>query len=61
MAVLIGANFSFFIPSMTRLIKEYKQKYITHKLNLVNENENDNKDIQKSINKLYKKFNTLRH
>lgn len=47
MAVLIGANFSFFIPSMTRLIKEYKQKYITHKLkNLVNENENDNKDIK---------------
>jgi hypothetical protein len=63
MAVLIGAIFSFFIPSMTRLIKEYKQKYIAHKLlkNLVNENADDNKDIQKSINRLYKMYNTLRH
>jgi hypothetical protein len=48
---------------MTRLIKEYKQKYIAHKLlkNLVNENADDNKDIQKSINRLYKMYNTLRH
>jgi hypothetical protein len=63
MAVLIGAIFSFFIPSMTRLVKEYKQKYIAHKLlkNLVNENADDNKDIQKSINRLYKMYNTLRH
>jgi hypothetical protein len=63
MAVFIGAIFSFFIPSMTRLIKEYKQKYIAHKLlkNLVNENEDDNKDIQKSINRLYKMYNILRH
>jgi hypothetical protein len=61
--ILIGAIFSFFIPSMTRSIKDYKQKRNAHKLlkNIVNENEDDNKDLQKSINRLYKMYNSLRH
>lgn len=48
---------------MTRSIKEYKQKRNAHKLlkNIVNENEDDNKDLQKSINRLYKMYNFLRH
>lgn len=63
MAVVIGAIFSFFIPSMARLTKEYKQKHIAHKLlkNLVNENEDDNNDLQKSTNRLFNMYNILRH
>jgi hypothetical protein len=57
-AIFIGAIFSFFIPSMARLVKEYTQKRTADNLlkHLMSEKQKleikDNEDLQISINRL---------
>ena len=65
MAVLIGAIFSIFIPSMARLVKGYRQTRTANNIlkHLMNKKEEieDNEDLQKSINRLANMYRILRY
>ena len=60
-AIFIGAVFSFFIPSITKSVKEYSQKRTANKnlKNILKEQNSDNPDI--SIKNLMNKVKFLKH
>lgn len=60
-AVFLGAIFTFFIPSIARLIKEYTQKRTAHKYlkSILKEENLDNPDI--SIKNIMKNFRIIKH
>lgn len=60
-AVFLGAVFTFFIPSIARLIKEYTQKRTAHKYlkSILKEENSDNPDI--SIKNIMKNFRIIKH